>query len=287
MKKLAAVHQLAIYLTCVSWMAICLAATPALSQMTVTWAKNDFIPFYIQEGSFKNQGISDKLTQFFIKHLPDYTHRIIEMPMERFYQQAQSNNLVCNPLLLKTAEREVFLTYSNKMKPAYAHVLVSTHPIDHPEDGISLRKFLQDDDHALIVQSKRSYGPDLDEIIKEAISLGRVEPKHYATAQLFKMMEYKRDIHFLDIENSVTYYRKTHVNDDDLYYIPIQEDRLDRFGYVACTNSAAGRILMQKINAILKREAASPELRSILESWMAPANLPRLRDFYNRTILGQ
>jgi len=287
MKQLATVHQLATYLMCASWIALCLAATPALSQMTVTWAKNDFIPFYIQDGPFKNQGISDKLTQFFITHLPDYHHQIVEMPMERFYQQAQNDNLVCNPLLLKTAEREVFLTYSNKMKPAYAHVLVSEHPIEYPEEGLSLREFLQDEDHALIVQSKRSYGPRLDEIIKEAISLGRVEPKYYATAQLFKMLEYKRNIHFLDIENSVTYYRKTHKNDDDLYYIPIQEDRLDRFGYVACTRSATGRILMQKINAVLKREAASPELRSILESWMAPANLPRLRSFYERAILGQ
>jgi len=287
MKKLAVVHQRAIYLICTSLMAISLVASPAFSQMTVTWTKNNFIPFYIQEGPFKNQGISDQLTQFFIKHLPGYTHQIIDMPMERFYQQAQNNNLVCNPLLLKTPEREVFLTYSNKMKPAYAHVLVSEHPIDHPENGLSLRKFLQNEDHILIVQSKRSYGPSLDKIINQAISLGRVEPKQYATAQLFKMLEYKRNIHFLDIENSVTYYRKTHENDDDLYYIPIQEDRLDRFGYVACTNSSAGRILMQKINAVLKHKAASPELRRILESWMAPANLPRLRRFYDRTILGQ
>jgi uncharacterized protein (TIGR02285 family) len=287
MAKAATVSQLLVSLMCTSCMLICLAATPAFSQTTVTWVKNDFIPFYIQEGSFKNQGISDRLIQFFIKHLPDYTHRTLEMPMERFYLQAQNNNLVCNPLLLKTPEREVFLTYSNKMKPAYAHVLVSIHPIDYPKEGLSLREFLQNDDHTLIVQSKRSYGPHLDQIIKKATLLGRIEPKHYATAQLFKMIEYKRDIYFLDIENSVTYYRETHKNHDDLFYIPIQEDQLDRFGYVACTRNALGQTLIEKINNILKREAASPELRSILELWMAPANLPRLRHFYDRTILGK
>ncbi len=261
--------------------------TGVSAKPTLNWATNDLIPFYIHEGTYKGQGISDQLIRFFETYLPEYEHVRVPMNMARFYAQAQQGDLVCNPLLLKTQNRETFLAYSNAMKPAYAHILVSTHPIDYPEEGISLGDFIKEDPDGLIIQAERSYGPILDRIIDQAIENGQVKRSQMATQQLFTMIEKGRIIHFLDIENSVTYYNKMHKGTRKLYNIPVKEDRLDRFGYLACTKNVHGQHVITAANKILKEKAASPELRTILESWMAPENLPRFRRFYDATILNQ
>ncbi|GGF69957.1 hypothetical protein GCM10011332_24960 [Terasakiella brassicae] len=261
--------------------------TGASAKPTLNWATNDLIPFYINDGAYKEQGISDQWIRFFETYLPQYQHIRVPMNMARFYAQAEQGDLVCNPLLLKTKNREAFLAYSNAMKPAYAHILVSTHPIDYPEEGISLSDFIKADPDGLIVQAERSYGPILDRIIDQAIQNGQAKRSRMGTQQLFTMIEKGRIIHFLDIENSVTYYNKMHTGTRKLYNIPIKEDRLERFGYLACTKSPEGQRVISAANKILKEKAASPELRTILESWMVPENLPRFRRFYDLTILNQ
>ncbi|MDV7341128.1 TIGR02285 family protein [Terasakiella sp. A23] len=260
-------------------------ATSANDNKTVRWALNDFIPFYLKDGPYMGEGISDKLTAFFQKHLPDYNHHQEQMNFPRFYALAKRGDLVCNPLLLKTPERENFLAYSRAFKPAYTHVLVSRQPLNYPSQGLSFEKFLKEESRNLIVQTKRSYGPKLDKIISQAKQSGYIETHNFPTKQLFVMLENGRIEYFLDIENSVTYYRAIHKGSTKFYNIPLSEDRLDRFGYATCSKTEEGQKLIKRINEILNEKAASGEFRAIVESWMAPENLPRFRDFYDKTIL--
>ncbi len=254
---------------------------------TIIWTLNDFIPFFIKEGPFREQGISDKLTHFFQQRLPDYNHQQEQMNFSRFFVLAKRGELVCNPLLLKTSEREKILAYSQPFKPAYAHVMVSTHPVGKPGEPISFEQFLKTDTHGLIVQTKRSYGPILDKVIKKARDQGRIQDHVYPTKQLFVMLEKGRIDHFVDIENSAVYYRSLRPGNIKLYQIPLMEDRLDRFGYAVCSKTPAGQELIAKIDKIIDQEKASPEFRAIVESWMAEENLPRFRAFYDREILGK
>ncbi len=252
---------------------------------TIRWALNDFIPFYLKDGPHKGQGISDKLTAFFQKHLPDYSHTQEQMNFPRFYALAKRGDLVCNPLLLKTPEREKFLAYSSRFKPAYAHVLVSSHTVNYPEAGLSFERFLKEDGHNLIVQTKRSYGPVLDKVIAKAKKDGQVQTQNFPTKQLFIMLENGRIDHFLDIENSVTYYRAIHKGAGTFYNIPLREDRLDRFGYATCSKTDEGQEVIALLNKVLSEKAGSEEFRAIVESWMAPENLKRFREFYEKEIL--
>lgn len=258
---------------------------PVLAKETVVWTLNDFIPFYIKKGSFKGQGISDKLTIFFQKRLPEYTHHQEQMNLSRFFALAKRGDLVCNPLLLKTPERVKTLAYSKAFKPAYAHVLVSKHPVDDSSKGISLEEFLKTDHHNLIVQTKRSYGPLLDKIIKDERRSGRIEEHVFPTNQLFQMMDNGRIDHFIDIENSAVYFEKLHPEKGRFYRVSLTEDRLNRFGYAVCSKTEAGKILIGKINKILQNEGASNDFRDILESWVAAENIKRFRTFYDREIL--
>jgi len=252
----------------------------------IIWTLNNLIPFYIQDGPYKGQGISDKLTVFFQKHLPEYEHHQEDMSFSRFFALAERGTLVCNPLLLKTPDRQKILHYSTAFKPAYTHVLVSNYAVVYPPSGVSLDEFLEKDKHPFILQNKRSYGPIMDKIIKKWRANGRFGNYNFSTKQLFIMLENGRIDHFLDIENTVTYYRKLHSGKKKIFNIPLVEDRLDRFGYAVCSKTIKGKILIDKINQIIEREKASKEFREIIESWMAPENLQRFRTFYDREILG-
>jgi len=259
--------------------------TPAFAKPTVRWAVNDLTPFFIMDGPYKGQGISDKLTRFFQQKLHEYHHDLEDMTFSRFYALAQRGDLVCNALLLKTDDRQEFLTFSRKMKPAYTHVLVSNYPMTYPKGGLSIADYIQAPNRKLIVQTHRSYGPLLDQLITQGRQDNRVEDFNFPTKQLFIMMEKGRIDHFLDIENSVTYYQALHKGPGKFYNIPIKEDRLDHFGHVACSKTKDGQLLMGKINAVLKKHADDPAFRRIIETWIAPENLKRFRSFYDQQIL--
>ncbi len=255
---------------------------------TITWARNGLIPFYIQEGPYKGQGISDKLTRFFQAQLPQYEHQMENMNFARFFALAERGELVCNPLLLKTKEREKVLAFSHPYKPAYAHILVSRKPIAYPAGGLFLSQFLkQQVSTPLIIQKKRSYGPVLDKVLQEAIKNKKVQVESFPTKQLYTMMEKGRIAYFLDIENSVSYYNALRTSNIKLYNIPLREDRLDRYGYVACSKTKAGRALINRINLVLSKNKQDPAFRQILESWLAKENLPRFRRFYLSEFLNQ
>ena len=252
---------------------------------TIVWTLNDYIPFFIKDGPFRGQGISDKLTAFFQERLPEYEHHQEHMNFSRFFALAKRGTLVCNPLLLKTAEREQILAYSRPFKPAYAHVMVSTDQVGDGKSAIRFADFLKENGENLIVQTKRSYGPILDKVIKAAKENGRIKDHIFPTKQLFVMLENGRIDHFVDIENSAVFYGKLNPTKEKFHISTLSEDCLDRFGYAVCSKSKAGQELIGKINKIIDQEKASPEFRAIVESWMAEENLPRFRAFYDREIL--
>lgn len=255
------------------------------SQDSITWVKNDLIPFYIKDGPFQGQGISDKLTVFFQSRLPQYKHTQSEMNFSRFYALAERGDLVCNPLLLKTPEREKMLHYSRAFKPAYAHVLVANHPHKDNQTSVQFANLLEHNHHGLIIQKNRSYGPILDRLINQADQAGHIERFTFPTDQLMVMLEKNRIQHFLDVESTVTYYKRLNPVKRKLYTQTLKEDRLDRFGYAVCSKTEAGQNVINAINDVIEREAHSAEFREIIESWLADESKPRFRRFYEENVL--
>jgi len=261
------------------------ASPMAHAKETITWALNDLVPFYIQKGPFKGKGISDQLTVFFTKHLPQYEHEQQDMSFSRFFAKAKRGDLVCNPLLLKTQEREGFLSYSQAFKPNFAHVLVTKNKPKSPVTTVNFANFLEEEHPPLALQSKRSYGPKLDAIIKNELGHDHILIGDYASEQLFIMLQKGRVTHFLDTEAGAQYFLRVNPSKERIYQLSIEEDRLDRFGYSVCSKTPQGQAAIIAINKVIDDQKASREFRDILEYWVAQNNLARFRTFYFDTIL--
>lgn len=251
----------------------------------IRWVSNDLSPLYINSGPYKNQGIADQLTLFFQKNLPDYDHKIEDINFSRLYALVGRGDLVCSGLLFKNQKRDEILHFSVPFKPAYSQVLISHHKMDYPPEGLSLEQFIADHDDALTVQKRRSYGAALDEILKKEAQKGRINILDVSTKQLFKMLSHGRIQHFLDIENSATFYQATHQEVENVHIIPVATEMNSFFGRVACTKSEAGRDVIDKINLIIEKHKASDEFRRLTELWIAPENLARFRRIYEKEIL--
>lgn len=252
---------------------------------TIRWVSNDLSPLYINSGPYKNQGIADQLTLFFQKHLPDYSHKVEDINFSRLYALAERGDLVCSGLLFKNPKRSEILHFSVPFKPAYSQVLVSHHKMAHPPEGLDLKKFITEHKDPLTIQKRRSYGASLDEIIKKHVQKGRINVLDVSTEQLFKMISHGRIGHFLDIENSATFYLATNQNVKNVHIVPVATEMSSFFGRVGCTKSDEGLHVIQKIDQIINDYKASDEFRRLTELWIAPENLARFRRIYEKEIL--
>lgn len=251
----------------------------------IRWVSNDLSPLYINSGPFKGQGIADQISVFLQKYLPEYQHEFEDINFSRLYALAERNDLICSGLLFKNKRREEILHFSIPYKPAYSQVLVSYHQMDYPPEGVSLEDFIADHDHTLTVQKRRSYGAHLDPIIKREIQKGHINVLDVSTEQMFKMLSHGRIQHFLDIENSATYYQATHQDQETIHIIPVATPMDRFFGRVACTKSPDGLKVIQKINQIIEDHKRTETFRHLTELWIAPENLARFRRVYEKEIL--
>ncbi|WP_417798011.1 TIGR02285 family protein [Terasakiella pusilla] len=257
----------------------------AANKPTIRWVSNDLSPLYINSGPFEGQGIADQISLFLQTYLPDYTHEFENINFSRLYALVERNHLVCSGLLFRNQLRDEILHFSNPYKPAYSQVIVSHHPMDYPPEGLSLEKFIAQHEHVLSVQKRRSYGAHLDPILKKEIQKGHINVLDVSTEQMFKMLSHGRIQHFLDIENSVTYYQATHKDQKNIHIVPVATPMDRFFGRVACTKSPAGQALIQKINQIIEDHKRTDEFRRLTELWIAPENLARFRRIYEKEIL--
>lgn len=258
----------------------------AQSRQTIVWATYDFAPFFITSGPYKNLGTSDQLIKFYQDALPQYDHRLETINLARlnYLAQHRDGELICMPLLLKTPQRQSFLTYSQALKPAYGHVLISKRSMNDKYDVFSLTDYLENTNNTLTIQKYRSYGHAIDAILKTHAESTHVQQDDFTTEQLYQLIKHGRIDAFIDTETSVTYEKRMQFLGDEYFYTPIDEDQLERFGYTACTNSASGKQAIQDINQVLQDQDHTIRIQKIIESWVSPKNLKKFQDFYRKNI---
>ncbi|MDV7340200.1 TIGR02285 family protein [Terasakiella sp. A23] len=264
-----------------------LGVFPASAQEkeTITWARFAYIPFYIVDGPYKDQGIGDRLIDFYEKYLPEYNHKRQLMSFARQDDEIRKKTFMCNALLLKTPAREKVFSFSNPVSPLFTHVLVTRKKMNRSVDGISLRHFLANLDGRLVVENKRSYGKRLDTILNEFADKGVYQAKTIASERALELLETGHIDYFLETEAGIGYLLKLQETSDDIYIIPFLEETIEQFSSVACTQTSETPKLLKRINELLKERQASEDFRDILEFWLKDENKQRFRNFFDRAIL--
>nr|CRH06415.1 Exported protein of unknown function [Candidatus Magnetococcus massalia] len=60
----------------------------ATEKKSITWLVWELSPEYIRSGPMAGQGFADHYLNYFIKHLPEYQHRIVWTSIRRFHREA-------------------------------------------------------------------------------------------------------------------------------------------------------------------------------------------------------
>lgn len=231
----------------------------------VIWARTDFAPYFILKGSYKNQGISDQIIQYFSKNIANVEHHPVDMSLKRMLKNAQSGVAICHVALLKTPERETFIDYSQPVMKSYPNGIITTaHGLDRlglsPDTirPVELEKLIHKN-ITISVHDGRSYSPFIDQIIKQERkkkrSIFRVKTGLKEHDHLVRMMAKNRldgliarpeEVQFINIDQKL---------DQTLYFVEIIDGSSTDNSHVGCSKGEWNKALLKEINSLIKDDA--------------------------------
>jgi uncharacterized protein (TIGR02285 family) len=244
---------------------------------TLIWLLRDLPPTMILEGPKKGQGIIDQMLPLLIAGMPQYQHSLMRVNRARGMQMLHEASLTCDPSLVRTKEREQWITFSI---PAFR--AVSNGLVVRQEDRAVLEPFLVDgevDLAAMLASSRkkvgvvaeRSYGQFLDTLLKQA--LPDALTRHYgndALGSLLQMQRLGRLQVVLGYWPEIRYKaNQAQIADDQLEFYPVKGTGKYLSGHIGCSNTPQGRKAINEINQLL-RTMPHDRLDQQYADWLDP-----------------
>ncbi len=241
------------------------------------WLLRDLPPLTIFEGPRKGQGALDQLLPILIQRLPEYQHQVLHVNRARGMQMLREPSFTCDPSLLWTPERARFIVFSRQ-----AFVVAS--------NGITIRRSQQEamapyivdgefdlqgflDDHKTRVgaTAERSYGPVIDEQLKQADS--HKLALHYgndALGSLLQMQRLGRLQAVLGYWPEIRYHAlQQGISADELSFYPIKGSAPYQRTHIACSDTAQGRQAIERIDQVL-HDIPQDQVQQSYASWLDP-----------------
>ncbi|PXX37781.1 TIGR02285 family protein [Undibacterium pigrum] len=260
----------------------------------INWYVYPLPPLYIPDGPNKAEGILDlALQRHVIPALPAYQHKLIHVPLKRLELMLRDEPNACALGLFKNAEREKTMVFST---PFFAQIppgamipraqIAQLRPYLGAADKLSLSRLLEDETLTVGVQSGRSYGAAIDELLQMYKEKGKknifLNSAPNAAKSLFQMnalgrvnliLGYPYEASFLNGRDSADFV--------DLKFYPLQEQPPFLLGYVACSKSPFGELAIEQINAVLARRDLLESIASYYEGWLPEDAHPLARQVFN------
>ncbi|WP_286237794.1 transporter substrate-binding domain-containing protein [Neptuniibacter halophilus] len=249
-----------------------LEAQPA-GPTTVVWSRTDFAPFFILEGQYANQGISDQIIRLFSRKISGFNHKPTVMSLKRMLRNAQSANPICHVALLKTPERETFIDYSQPIMQNYGNGIVTT------EQGLSKFGLTPDsisqihlEDYVgrpltISIHDGRAYEPHINDVISQ----WKTQPESIFQVKT-GLKDHERLVHLLvngrldgmiARPEEVEYSKQQFGINAPLFFIPIADTPTLSLGHVGCSKGDWNKPLMAEINRLI---AEDPEVRQTINA---------------------
>jgi len=257
-------------------LALMLALAAPAAELDVSWQTFDCPPMYIAQGAMAGQGFMDRQLRTLIARLPSLRHRIAEMTIARAWYEVEHQEAACLLGVRKTPEREKVALFSRPLSIARGSRLVL------PADRLAAAAALLGDDGAVDLDrlatrgdlrggyiGRRDYGDGVSRFLQDPSRRAPMEvvPNE---RQLFQLLKARRIDFFFSYPSEIEYSRGA---DDDFSMLEIHGDQEPVGSYIACSDTPAGRAIMDQINAAL----ADPEIYAALQvprdSWMRQASL--------------
>lgn len=272
-------------------------AGAAAAQPEITWYLYDLPPLVITDGPRKGEGFIEMgLRHQLLPALPEYQHKIVVVPIQRIALMLKTDRAACSPGLIRNPEREQFMAFSGPTLaaiPAGAFIrrgeAARVAPYVNAKGKLVLDKLLADGQISVGIDTARSYGGPVDTVIRphkdQPRLFGLSTPE--ASRSLVQMLLAKRIDAMLGQPFEVPYYLGVrNVGDiQALRFYPLAEQADAAVNHVACSNSAQGLAVVEKVNAVLARPGVREAMAAHYLDWL-DEDARKLADQLRRAVAG-
>ncbi|MBF0280437.1 MAG: TIGR02285 family protein [SAR324 cluster bacterium] len=257
-----------------------------MAKEIIHWYQSDSPPFIILRGPDKGTGSIDSVIKFFQERIPQYEHKNALSNLVRFEKQAKNGENWCHAWLLKTAEREKFLFYSDPatlVLPSHLIIKKENLALFGSQNQVSLEKIFKNKRIKGRVARSRSYGKKIDSLIERYKDVSNLKLVSQKEIQVLKMLLLDR-IHYTINYPVVADYLAHQFNAAEKFIsIPLKETQDIKKGYIGCARTPWGRQVIDQINQVLKKERTSQLYRKMVtELWLDRNSSRILNTHYDR-----
>lgn len=245
---------------------------------TLIWLLRDLPPTMIFEGPKKGQGIIDQMLPRLIAGMPQYQHTLMRVNRARALQMLHEESLTCDPSMVRTQEREQWISFSVPAFRAVSNGLAvrqADRPVLEPfliDGEVDLAALLKSGRNIVGVVAERSYGEVVDALLRQAPEGGLT--RHYgndALGSLLQMQGLGRLQVVLGYWPEIRYQASQKlITDDQLEFYTIKGTGKYLSGHIGCSKTPQGQQAISEINQLL-RDLPREDLDSLYADWLDPA----------------
>lgn len=253
-----------------------LAQAPA----QIDWFVRDWPPVNIVEGPLQGQGAYDVMLNMLTAGLPQYRHSLHLSSLTMRQQMMQQQIPHCLFGLLKTAQRQTFLRFSDPIIaiPNLQIVALADHPIWQQigtEDSVSA-SWLAEQKLLGLAEQGRTYPAPLDALSKNFLLVTATETPLLQLLQAGRadyLLEYPDRVHYLARQYPQLRWRA----------MPVAELPAVTEVYVACSLTEQSKIQISDINQRLTELRQTDAFRQALLRWLSPGSRPLVEQYLQQS----
>ncbi len=251
-------------------MAACLAPAAGAFDLDVAWQIFDYPPMYIPAGPMAGQGIMDRQLRLVVERLPMMHHKLAEVTFARAWHEIEYQDAACILGVRKTPEREKIARFSLPFSISGGNLLVMRADRDlglAGEDGaIELARLAERADLHGGYAGRRSYGEEVGRFLQDPARRALMEPVP-TEGQLFRLLQAQRIDFIFSYASELDYYRLSGGDTVRLRALPVRGEEAAVENYIACSDKAAGRLVIEEIDRLLLDREFLASLQAPRENW--------------------
>ncbi|MBF0390037.1 MAG: transporter substrate-binding domain-containing protein [Desulfamplus sp.] len=230
----------------------------ASSKETIIWGHGCIPPLYLCEGD-NVRGVAANIENIVFENLPDYKHERLNSNLERILESLKTQDKFCCSAIAKNPEREEFAYFSIPaaiVPPIHIFIRKDDHAAFGGADVVSLDKTLEKTNLKFGYPSARSFGSEIDAIIKAHANAPHLSETYSSDIvdQQIELLINRRIDYTIGGYFALKIAAKKLGVQDEILPIRISEKEEYLALYFVCPKNGWGRAMVEKINAILKKE---------------------------------
>lgn len=241
----------------------------------IVWAIDVLPPaFYMQDGKLVGFGAS--AIDWLIDRISHHSIKVVTLPRGRAYEVMHHANVagdhtVCIPGVLETPQRARDFVLSNPVFPQLPISLIVK--ADRADDfapfmtdtgEVDLVRLLRDTHYYAAIESGRSYGPMVDDILRKE-GFGDHIQRTRQMVEFTSMLELDRIDWFLAYPIEAEHERNTAKLKTDIKSLPIAGMPELLEAKVACSKTASGHHVIEHANSIIAQHPEMPWTQSYVD----------------------